>query len=230
MKRKERGNGEMKYRSVFDIIGPVMVGPSSSHTAGAARIGLMAGKLFGVTPEVIHVTFYGSFADTYRGHGTDVAIVGGVLGFDTFDDRIPESIKIAESKGIKIVFETSEALTDHPNTARVNLKAGDETFELVGISIGGGTIEITELNHFPLRLSGGGPALVVLHHDRFGAIAAVTRVLADHEINIGHMEVSRHEKGKQALMAIEIDDRMPREVLEEINRLPQVERSVMIGE
>ncbi|WP_214846499.1 L-serine ammonia-lyase, iron-sulfur-dependent subunit beta [Exiguobacterium sp. s193] len=220
----------MKYRSVFDIIGPVMVGPSSSHTAGAARIGLMAGKLFGETPTDIYITFYGSFADTYRGHGTDVAIIGGVLGYDTFDDRIPESIKIAEGKGIRIHFETSEALTDHPNTARVHLTDGENQFELVGISIGGGTIEITELNGVPLRLSGGGPALVVLHHDRFGAIAAVTRILADYEINIGHMEVSRHEKGRQALMAIEIDDRMPKEVLEEINRLPQVERSVMMGE
>lgn len=220
----------MKYRSVFDIIGPVMVGPSSSHTAGAARIGLMAGKLFGETPTVIHITFYGSFADTYRGHGTDVAIIGGVLGYDTFDDRIPQSIDIAKSKGIKIHFETSEALTDHPNTARVHLTNGVEEFELVGISIGGGTIEITELNDVPLRLSGGGPALVVLHHDRFGAIAAVTSILADYEINIGHMEVSRHEKGKQALMAIEIDDRITAEVLEEIDRLPQVERAVMMGE
>ena len=220
----------MKYRSVFDIIGPVMVGPSSSHTAGAARIGLMAGKLFGETPAVIHITFYGSFADTYRGHGTDVAIIGGVLGYDTFDDRIPQSIDIAKSKGIEIHFETSEALTDHPNTARVHLTNGVEEFELVGISIGGGTIEITELNGVPLRLSGGGPALVVLHHDRFGAIAAVTSILADYEINIGHMEVSRHEKGKQALMAIEIDDRITAEVLEEIDRLPQVERAVMMGE
>ncbi|AOT01115.1 L-serine dehydratase, iron-sulfur-dependent subunit beta [Exiguobacterium sp. U13-1] len=220
----------MKYRSVFDIIGPVMVGPSSSHTAGAARIGLMAGKLFGETPTVIHITFYGSFADTYRGHGTDVAIIGGVLGYDTFDDRIPQSIDIAKSKGIEIHFETSEALTDHPNTARVHLSNGLEEFELVGISIGGGTIEITELNGVPLRLSGGGPALVVLHHDRFGAIAAVTSILADYEINIGHMEVSRHEKGKQALMAIEIDDRITAEVLEEIDRLPQVERAVMMGE
>ncbi|MBF8152513.1 L-serine ammonia-lyase, iron-sulfur-dependent, subunit beta [Exiguobacterium sp. TBG-PICH-001] len=220
----------MKYRSVFDIIGPVMVGPSSSHTAGAARIGLMAGKLFGETPTVIHITFYGSFADTYRGHGTDVAIIGGVLGYDTFDDRIPQSIDIAKSKGIEIHFETSEALTDHPNTARVHLTNGLEEFELVGISIGGGTIEITELNGVPLRLSGGGPALVVLHHDRFGAIAAVTSILADYEINIGHMEVSRHEKGKQALMAIEIDDRITAEVLEEIDRLPQVERAVMMGE
>lgn len=220
----------MKYRSVFDIIGPVMVGPSSSHTAGAARIGLMAGKLFGETPTVINITFYGSFADTYRGHGTDVAIIGGVLGYDTFDDRIPQSIDIAKSKGIEIHFETSEALTDHPNTARVHLTNGLEEFELVGISIGGGTIEITELNGVPLRLSGGGPALVVLHHDRFGAIAAVTSILADYEINIGHMEVSRHEKGKQALMAIEIDDRITAEVLEEIDRLPQVERAVMMGE
>ncbi|MGE9214716.1 MULTISPECIES: L-serine ammonia-lyase, iron-sulfur-dependent subunit beta [unclassified Exiguobacterium] len=220
----------MKYRSVFDIIGPVMVGPSSSHTAGAARIGLMAGKLFGRTPRLAHITFYGSFADTYRGHGTDVAIVGGIMGFDTFDLRIPQALDLAKERDIEVVFETSDALTDHPNTARVRLEDEDGTFEIVGISIGGGTIEITELNGFPLKLSGGGPALVVLHHDRFGAIAAVTGILARHELNIGHMEVSRHEKGKQALMAIEIDDHLSKDVLAEIERLPQIERVAIFGE
>lgn len=220
----------MKYRSVFDIIGPVMVGPSSSHTAGAARIGLMAGKLFGRTPRTAHITFYGSFADTYRGHGTDVAIVGGIMGFDTFDLRIPQSLDIAREKGIEVIFETSDLLTDHPNTARVLLEDEFGTFEIVGISIGGGTIEITELNGFPLKLTGGGPALVVLHHDRFGAIAAVTGVLANHQLNIGHMEVSRHEKGMQALMAIEIDETIPAEVIAELERLPQIERIAIFGE
>lgn len=220
----------MKYRSVFDIIGPVMVGPSSSHTAGAARIGLMAGKLFGRKPKRANITFYGSFADTYQGHGTDVATVGGILGFDTFDERIPQSLELAELAGIDVTIDTSDALTSHPNTARVYLEDENGSFEIVGISIGGGTIEIVELNGFELKLTGDGPALVVLHHDRFGAIAAVTSVLAKHELNIGHMQVSRHEKGKQALMAIEIDEHIEKHVLDDIEQLPQIERVAIFGE
>lgn len=109
----------MKYRSVFDIIGPVMIGPSSSHTAGAARIGRVARSVFGREPKQIVVSLYGSFAETYKGHGTDVAIIGGLLDFDTFDERIKDSIRLAEEKGIAIEFREEEAVPTHPNTARI---------------------------------------------------------------------------------------------------------------
>ncbi|WLR52301.1 L-serine ammonia-lyase, iron-sulfur-dependent subunit beta [Bacillus tianshenii] len=212
----------MKYKSVFDIIGPVMIGPSSSHTAGAARIGRVARSLFGRTPKWAEISFYGSFAKTYKGHGTDVAIVGGILDFDTYDERIIHSLDLAKDEGVTIQFREEEAVPDHPNTARV--KIGDENgdLELVGISIGGGKIQITELNGFELKLSGNHPALLVMHNDRYGAIAGVANVLAKYEMNIGHMEVSRKEKGQRALMTIEVDQSFDDKIIDELSALPNI--------
>ncbi|MDP4082997.1 MAG: L-serine ammonia-lyase, iron-sulfur-dependent subunit beta [Bacillota bacterium] len=212
----------MKYKSVFDIIGPVMIGPSSSHTAGAARIGRVARSLFGREPKWANISLYGSFRETYKGHGTDVAIVGGILDFDTDDIRIINAIKIAEERGMKLNFIEEDAVTDHPNTARIIIGDEQGELELVGISIGGGKIEITELNGFELKLSGNHPAILVVHNDRFGAIAGVSNILAQYEINIGHMEVSRKEKGKLALMTIEVDQNIENKILNEIEQLPHV--------
>lgn len=212
----------MKYRSVFDIIGPVMIGPSSSHTAGAARIGRVARSLFGREPKWANISLYGSFAQTYKGHGTDVAIVGGLLDFDTDDVRIINAIDIANEKGIKLRFIEEDAVTDHPNTTRVIIGDHDGELELVGISIGGGKIEVTELNGFELKLSGNHPAIVVVHNDRFGAIASVSNVLAKHELNIGHMEVSRKEKGKLALMTIEVDQNIDNKIIDELEELSNI--------
>ncbi|AIM17666.1 MULTISPECIES: L-serine ammonia-lyase, iron-sulfur-dependent subunit beta [Neobacillus] len=212
----------MKYRSVFDIIGPVMIGPSSSHTAGAARIGRVARSLFGREPKWANISFYGSFAQTYKGHGTDVAIVGGLLDFDTDDERIIHAIDIAKERGIKIRFIEEDAVPDHPNTARIIIGDHNGELELVGISIGGGKIEITELNGFELKLSGNHPAILVVHNDRFGAIASVANTLAKYEINIGHMEVSRKEKGKMALMTIEVDQNIDDNIIKELEELPNI--------
>ncbi|WP_423801674.1 L-serine ammonia-lyase, iron-sulfur-dependent subunit beta [Neobacillus sp. SAB-20_R2A] len=212
----------MKYRSVFDIIGPVMIGPSSSHTAGAARIGRVARSLFGREPKWANISLYGSFAQTYKGHGTDVAIVGGLLDFDTDDKRIIKAIEIAEEHGMKIRFIEEDAVTDHPNTARIIIGDHNGELELVGISIGGGKIEIIELNGFELKLSGNHPAILVVHNDRFGAIASVANTLAKYEINIGHMEVSRKEAGKMALMTIEVDQNIDETLIEELEQLPNI--------
>ena len=212
----------MKYRSAFDIIGPVMIGPSSSHTAGAARIGRVARTLFGKQPSKVEISLYGSFAKTYKGHGTDVAIVGGILDFDTFDERIPSALQLAEEAGIEVIFTVENTVTDHPNTVRVKLTEGDRDLELVGISIGGGTIEITELNSFELKLSGEHPAILVVHNDQFGVISAVTNILSKHQINIGHMEVSRKEKGKMAIMVIEVDQKIGHDVMTELEGLPNI--------
>ncbi|MEC1260830.1 L-serine ammonia-lyase, iron-sulfur-dependent subunit beta [Bacillus swezeyi] len=212
----------MKYRSVFDIIGPVMIGPSSSHTAGAARIGRVARSVFGREPKKIVVSFYGSFAETYKGHGTDVAIIGGVLDFDTFDERIKDSIRLAEEKGIDLEFREEEAVPKHPNTARLLISDDEGSLELAGISIGGGKIEIIELNGFKLRLSGNHPAILVVHNDRYGTIAGVANVLAKFAINIGHMEVARKDIGQEALMTIEIDQMIDPSVFEELRALPNI--------
>lgn len=216
----------MKYRSAFDIIGPVMIGPSSSHTAGAARIGRVARTLFGRQPTKAEIYLYGSFAKTYKGHGTDVAIVGGILDYDTFDERIPGSLQLAEQLGMEIVFSVEEAVVDHPNTVRIKLFDDDKEMELVGISIGGGSIEIIELNSFALKLTGEHPAILVVHNDQFGVISKVTYLLAQHEINIGHMEVSRKEKGKMALMVIEVDQNIDQNLMDEIAQLPHINQVI----
>jgi L-serine dehydratase len=212
----------MKYKSVFDIIGPIMIGPSSSHTAGAARIGRVARTLFGRQPKKAIVSLYGSFAKTYKGHGTDVAIVGGILDFDTYDPRIPNSLELAKEAGMEVAFIEEDAIADHPNTARIKLSDEKDEIEVVGISIGGGKIQITELNGFDLKLSGVHPAILVVHNDRYGAIASVTNLLTKYCINIGHMEVSRKEKGKVALMVIETDQNINEAVMEEIKMLPNI--------
>ncbi len=212
----------MKYRSVFDIIGPVMIGPSSSHTAGAVRIGRAARTLFQRKPAIAEIQLYGSFAKTFKGHGTDVAIVGGILDFDTHDKRIVQSLQIAEEQGIKITIIPLEEDGDHPNMAKIKLIDDEGMIELTGISIGGGKIEITNISGFPISLSGNSPALIVLHEDRFGMIAAVANILARHEINIGKMEMSRKSKGLQALMVIETDQSVPESVLNEMKALEHV--------
>ena len=212
----------MKYRSVFDIIGPIMIGPSSSHTAGAARIGKVARSLFRRQPEWVDIHLYGSFAKTYKGHGTDVAIIGGILDFETDDERIIRSIEIAEAAGMVIRFFEEAAVPDHPNTVKIRMGDENSDMEMVGISIGGGKIEIIELNSFVLRLSGQHPAILVEHTDKTGVIANVATVLARYEINIGHMEVSRKEKGKKALMTIEVDQNIKDVILDEIEELPSI--------
>ncbi|MEL3972381.1 L-serine ammonia-lyase, iron-sulfur-dependent subunit beta [Rossellomorea oryzaecorticis] len=220
----------MKYKSVFDIIGPVMIGPSSSHTAGAARIGRIARNLFRREPKWVSISFYGSFAKTYKGHGTDVAIVGGILDYDTYDERIIQSIDQARKKGIKVKFHEEDAITDHPNTARIHMGDEQGELELVGISIGGGKVEVIELNGFELKLSGHHPAILVVHDDRFGAIASVSNILAKHQLNIGHMDVSRKEKGKMALMTIEVDQPIDEAVIEEITSLPHITQVTRISD
>ncbi|MCM3725987.1 L-serine ammonia-lyase, iron-sulfur-dependent subunit beta [Neobacillus cucumis] len=220
----------MKYRSVFDIIGPVMIGPSSSHTAGAARIGRVARSLFGREPKWANISLYGSFAKTYKGHGTDVAIVGGLLDFDTDDTRIIHAIDLAKQKGMKLRFIEEEAVTDHPNTARIIIGDQHGELELVGISIGGGKIEIIELNGFELKLSGNHPAILVVHNDRFGAIASVAQILAKYELNIGHMEVARKDVGKMALMTIEVDQNIDNKILTELEQLPNILKVTKIVE
>lgn len=212
----------MKYNSVFDIIGPVMIGPSSSHTAGAARIGKAALDFFGKEPTWARIHLYGSFAKTYKGHGTDFALVGGLLGYDTDDKRMSQALATAKEKGMEIEFIEDEASTEHPNTARLIIGNETEQIEVVGISIGGGVIEITELNGFELRLSGTHPAVLIVHNDQFGAIASVAQIFAENQINIGHMAVNRKEVGKEALMIIETDAQISEEIMDKIRNIDNV--------
>ena len=212
----------MKFTSVFDIIGPVMIGPSSSHTAGAARIGRVARDLFGRQPKWAKIHLYGSFAETYRGHGTDVAIIGGLLDFDTDDERIKTAFEEAKQAGLTFEFIAEQAHKEHPNTARIVMGDDESELSVEGISIGGGKIEVSEVNGFKLRLTGGMPAIIVVHNDRTGCIANVANCLAMHDVNIGHMEVSRIERGLTALMVIEVDQNIEDRVIEQISYIPHI--------
>ena len=151
----------MKFRSVFDVIGPVMVGPSSSHTAGAVRIGLIARRIFGKEPEKICITLYGSFKDTYKGHGTDIALIGGLLGYDTADKRIRTSLETAEEKGIDFKFIESDIEHIHPNTAKIEVEGAGNVLDLVGKSIGGGKMVLFELLGFDVHISGDFPTVFI---------------------------------------------------------------------
>ena len=153
----------MKYRSVFDIIGPVMVGPSSSHTAGAVRIGLFTRYIFGMQPEDVKITLYGSFKETYKGHGTDIALIGGLLGYNTFDKRIRTSMEDAKAAGMEFEFIESGIEHIHPNTAKIEVQAGRHSLDLIGKSIGGGKMVIFELLGFDVNLSGDFPTYFIFY-------------------------------------------------------------------
>ncbi|NLX83735.1 MAG: L-serine ammonia-lyase, iron-sulfur-dependent, subunit beta [Clostridiales bacterium] len=218
----------MKYRSVFDIIGPVMVGPSSSHTAGAVRIGQLARKLFDQEPETAKIHFFGSFARTYRGHATDVAVLAGVLGLTTDDPRIPEAFALAKERGLQYSFYEEVAIPIHPNTVSIELTRGEASISITGISIGGGLVQITRVDGFDLRLSGESPALLIFHQDAFGAIAAVTQLLAYAQVNISHMEVSRAQRGQDALMVIETDQPISGDILRLIQCQPRIFKTIKL--
>lgn len=219
----------MKYRSVFDIIGPVMIGPSSSHTAGAAKIGRIAKKLFDKEILKADIYLYGSFSKTYKGHATDIAVVGGLLDIETSDPKIINSLSIAKKKGIEINFIEEEAITEHPNTLKIILSDAKGYYtEIVGISVGGGSIQIVELDGFALRLTGEHPAILIMHKDVRGTIASVVNVLSSHEINISHMEVSRKEKGTKAIMVIETDENIREDAIKDIESKDNIVKVILL--
>lgn len=197
-----------QYKSVFDIIGPVMIGPSSSHTAGAARIGKVVRQIFGEQPEKVDLYLYESFAKTYRGHGTDIALVGGLLDMEPDDERLSDSLKIAHESGMDVAFVPKQEKADHPNSVKIVVKAGNRSMTCTGISVGGGAIQISEINGFKINLDMSTPTYLTVHQDKPGIIAKVTNVLSEHDINISTMTVTRESKGEKAIMIIEVDERV----------------------
>jgi L-serine dehydratase len=194
-----------RQRSIFDIVGPIMIGPSSSHTAGAVRLGRLARAVFGGRPERAIITLHGSFASTGSGHGTDLALVAGLLGFCPDDERISRSPEIAKAEGLEISFRTADLGEVHPNTAEFELLSPENRMVVRGSSLGGGDVEVTDIDGFEVSITGELPVLVVEHQDRPGEIAAVSGALAQSGINIAAMSVSREKRGARALMLIETD-------------------------
>ena len=192
--------------SIFDIIGPVMIGPSSSHTAGAARLGKMARCIFGSVPKKVEMTLYGSFAKTYKGHGTDRALLGGLLGFKEDDKRIRNAKELADEASLDYTFIESPLDIGHPNVVKFDLYGEKERhMSVVGRSIGGGQIMITEVDGNDMSITGDEFTLVVFHEDKPGAISLISQVLSESDINIASMRVFRKGKYKDAVMVITTD-------------------------
>jgi L-serine dehydratase len=215
--------------NVFDIIGPVMIGPSSSHTAGALRIGRAAWKILGEDVVKADIGLAGSFAQTYRGHGTDKAIIGGLLGMLPDDEGIRDSYRIAGERGMDYRIREVKIARAHPNTALLHL-TGTSGKECVvqGASIGGGNILITSVNEMETAFTGNSDTLIVAHQDMPGLIAEVASLMSWHGINIGNFRLSRPHKGFQAVMTIEIDGVMGGEVAAQIQALPHVDNVVYL--
>ncbi|AIQ50419.1 L-serine ammonia-lyase, iron-sulfur-dependent subunit beta [Paenibacillus sp. FSL R7-0331] len=214
----------MRFKDVFSIIGPAMVGPSSSHTAGAARIGRAARQVLGEMPREAEVIFFGSFAATYQGHGTDRAIAGGLLDFATDDHRLPDSVELAAEAGMDISFRQGTGLFPHPNTVRLRLVGRDTGTELTltGISIGGGNIEIVDIDGFGVKLTGMYPTVLINHMDYLGVLASVTDVMRRGQFNIGHMSLDRKNRSGAALTVLELDEPATGELLQELQALAAV--------
>ncbi len=207
--------------SLLDIIGPVMVGPSSSHTAGACRLGLIARALAGGTPETARVELHGSFARTGVGHGTDRAIAGGLLGFAPDDVRLRESLELAEQAGVAITFENTKLRGEHhPNSVRITVTRDGRRATMVGSSIGAGRIVVTAIDGFPVDVTGAYSTLVVVAHDEPGIVARLATALAEHDVNLAAMRVSRRQKGGDAIHVYELDSPPDPDTIARLRALP----------
>lgn len=209
--------------SLLDIIGPVMVGPSSSHTAGACRLGLLARGLVGGTPERARIELHGSFARTGEGHGTDKAIVAGLMGFRPDDDRIRTALEIADQEGLAYTFEKTTIADDaHPNTARITLERGDRSAVMTGSSLGAGRVLVTEIDGFPVEVTGAYHTIVLVAEDITGSVARIATLLSEHQLNIATLRLTRKRRGGDAFMVIELDDYPDETVRDHIRALPWV--------
>ena len=197
--------------SIFDIIGPVMIGPSSSHTAGAARLGSVAAKIHSAPFTKVRFGLCGSFSKTGIGHGTQKALLGGVLGFAQDDERLPNSFSIADDIGIQYEFYDTSLPDVHENTVLIEF-ISDNTTKIIGSSIGGGSILITEINGMDIEISANSPTLIIEQDDEPGVAGIVTSLLAAKNINIGIMRISRNSRGGTAYCVIETDTPIPDDV------------------
>lgn len=213
--------------SAFDVIGPPMVGPSSSHTAGACRIGLMARRLLGCEPHEARIGLHGSFAATGKGHATDRALVAGVLGLPPDDERLKNSFDLAAQRGLEFSFEEIDLGEGaHPNSARLELRGDEYSVCVVAASIGGGAIRVVQINEYSVELAGQLEAIALWHLDSPGLLGRVATVCACVELNIAAARTSRHEKGEEALTVIEVDGRFESDVLSVLGRSMGIARLV----
>lgn len=221
----------MKNYGVFDVIGPIMIGPSSSHTAGAARLGKIARVIAGEEIKEVKFELYGSFAKTYKGHGTDRALVAGILGMEPCDPRLRESLEIAEEIGLKIEFvEMKNGRETHPNTVKFYIKAisGNE-YTVTGSSIGGGSIVVSEVNGNEVQFTGEYPTIIISNKDTPGVLSRVAAALYEEGINIAFMKLYRRGRGKNATMIFEVDSILTDEAVDKIKDIEEIHKIVRIN-
>lgn len=211
------------------MIGPVMIGPSSSHTAGVVRIARAAIRVLGGKPDEASIVFYNSFARTYEGHGSDRAIVGGLMDFKTDDERIKLALQLAEEEGFHYKFKSiGNSSVHHPNTIKLNLRKGEKSVEVVGESLGGGLINIAEVDGFVANFSAQMHTLIIKADDVSGAIAFISSVIAQEKANIATMSVSRKGKHDLACHVIEMDSGIKTITLEYLRSLSWIKELIYI--
>ena len=211
--------------SILDVMGPVMVGPSSSHTAGTARLGRIAREILNEDPTRVRFVLHPPLAATYRGHGSDFALVGGSIGLNVDDPRIPEALRIAESMDVDIAFTEEDLGEVHPNTVRIEITGRTRQAEIVGSSIGGGVVEVFKINGFQTRFKGDSPTLLLFYRDRPGMISEITKIIAEEGINIASLYCSRKQRGKDAFMEIDVDSPISDAALARIAAAPDVDEA-----
>ncbi len=215
--------------NITNIIGPIMIGPSSSHTAGVVKIGLLANRILNCVPKKVTIVWYGSFAKTYIGHGSDKAIIAGLLGMNTSDEGIRKSLETAKELGMEFEFKTSNDEGYHPNTLKIiGLNDQNEQRELMAASVGGGSAMIQRIDDIEVIIDGSYDTIFIRHHDEKGVVKNVANALYDFEINIATMRVTRSEKSGDAIMLIEIDDKLSDEGLDKISKVQGVKKATII--
>ena len=199
---------------IFDIVGPIMIGPSSSHTAGAVRIGLVSRKLLGQEPVRAIIYLHGSFRATGEGHGTHQALIAGLLGMKPDDERVPCSMQYAREKGLQFEFRETVIRDAHPNTALLLLSgATGRSLEVQASSVGGGRIVVNKIDGIEVNFTGENNTLVVHNTDKPGQVSKVTTMLAKLQVNIATMQLYRSSRGGNSVMVLELDQELPREEL-----------------
>lgn len=206
------------------MIGPVMIGPSSSHTAGACRIGLLARALLGTAPLKAVIGLHASFAKTGRGHGTQLALVAGLLNFPPDDPRLPDALTLAPTLGLDVEFNEIDLGDVHPNTARLELEgAGGERVSMTASSTGGGVVEVIRVDGFRVSFAGNSPTLLLRYPDALGVIARVASLIAADGVNIAALGCTRQKRGGDALLVIELDSPLSEEALAFLSRWQEVQ-------
>ena len=216
--------------SLLDVVGPVMIGPSSSHTAGAAKLAKTVRLIYDKPFKKVRFGLGGSFASTYRGHFTDFALVAGALGMSEDDENLAHSFEIAQQQGVEFVFYPTEIPSNYENTARITFvdEAGEEFF-VEGASLGGGRILVTNINGLACELTATTPTVIVSQQDVKGVVSDVSTILAFNNINIGVMKVSRTSRGDKAFCVIECDDIIPENVIDELRQVNNVLSVVVVN-